>query len=64
MPGRGGTMADKDFVKLKDVTKIYHMGEVEIRAVDGISFSIDKGEFVVVVGPSGAGYETFRGCLF
>ena len=64
MPGRGGTMADKDFVKLKDVTKIYHMGEVEIRAVDGISFSIDKGEFVVVVGPSGAGSETFRGCLF
>lgn len=57
-------MADKDFVKLKDVTKIYHMGEVEIRAVDGISFSIDKGEFVVVVDPSGAGYETFRGCLF
>lgn len=57
-------MADKDFVKLKDVTKIYHMGEVEIRAVDGISFSTDKGEFVVVVGPSGAGYETFRGCLF
>ena len=56
-------MADKDFVKLKDVTKIYHMGEVEIRAVDGINFSIDKGEFVVVVGPSGAGKTTVLNIL-
>ena len=56
-------MADKDFVKLKDVTKIYHMGEVEIRAVDGITFSIDKGEFVVVVGPSGAGKTTVLNIL-
>ena len=48
-------MAEKDFVKLKNVTKIYQMGEVQIRAVDGIDFSIDKGEFVVVVGPSRAG---------
>ena len=52
-------MAEKDFVKLKNVTKIYQMGEVQIRAVDGIDFSIDKGEFVVVVGPSGAGKSTF-----
>ena len=51
-------MAEKDFVKLKNVTKIYQMGEVQIRAVDGIDFSIDKGEFVVVVGPSGAGKTT------
>lgn len=36
-------MAEKDFVKLKNVTKIYQMGEVQIRAVDGIDFSIDKG---------------------
>ena len=33
-------MAEKDFVKLKNVTKIYQMGEVQIRAVDGIDFSI------------------------
>lgn len=56
-------MADKDFVRLKNVTKIYHMGEVEIRAVDGIDFSIDKGEFVVVVGPSGAGKTTVLNIL-
>ena len=52
-----------DFVKLKNVTKIYQMGEVKIRAVDGIDFSIDKGEFVVVVGPSGAGKTTVLNIL-
>ena len=56
-------MAEKDFVKLKNVTKIYQMGEVQIRAVDGIDFSIDKGEFVVVVGPSGAGKTTVLNIL-
>ena len=45
----------EEFVKLKDITKVYHMGEVEIRAADNINFSIKKGEFVVIVGPSGAG---------
>ena len=56
-------MEEKDFVKLKNVTKIYQMGEVQIRAVDGIDFSIDKGEFVVVVGPSGAGKTTVLNIL-
>ncbi|MFR4172795.1 MAG: ABC transporter ATP-binding protein [Lachnospiraceae bacterium] len=56
-------MVEKDFVKLKNVTKIYQMGEVQIRAVDGIDFSIDKGEFVVVVGPSGAGKTTVLNIL-
>ena len=56
-------MAEKDFVKLKNVTKIYQMGEVQIRAVDGIDFFIDKGEFVVVVGPSGAGKTTVLNIL-
>ena len=53
----------EEFVKLKDVTKIYHMGEVEIRAADNISFSIKKGEFVVNVGPSGAGKTTVLNIL-
>ena len=51
------------FVKLENITKIYHMGEVEIRAVDGIDFSIEKGEFVVIVGPSGAGKTTVLNIL-
>ena len=53
----------EDYVKLENVTKIYKMGEVEIRAVDGICFSIKKGEFVVVVGPSGAGKTTVLNIL-
>ena len=53
----------KDFVKLDDVRKIYHMGEVEIAAADGISFQIEKGEFAVVVGPSGAGKTTVLNIL-
>lgn len=51
------------FVKLENITKIYYMGEVEIRAVDGIDFSIQKGEFVVIVGPSGAGKTTVLNIL-
>lgn len=51
------------FVELADVCKIYQMGEIEIRAVDEISFSIEKGEFVVIVGPSGAGKTTILNIL-
>lgn len=53
----------EDFVKLKDVTKVYQMGEVAIRAVDGINLSISKGEFAVIVGPSGAGKTTVLNIL-
>ncbi|HJA19112.1 MAG TPA: ABC transporter ATP-binding protein [Candidatus Mediterraneibacter ornithocaccae] len=53
----------KEFVVLQDITKIYKMGEIEIRAADNISFSIDKGEFVVIVGPSGAGKTTVLNIL-
>ena len=51
------------FVRMERVTKIYKMGEVEIHAVDGIDFSIRKGEFVIVVGPSGAGKTTVLNIL-
>ena len=51
------------FVELTDVRKIYQMGEVQIKAVDGINFSIEKGEFVVIVGPSGAGKTTVLNIL-
>ena len=51
------------FVSLKDVKKIYQMGEVEIMAAAGINFEIQKGEFAVVVGPSGAGKTTVLNIL-
>lgn len=52
-----------EFVQLENITKVYKMGEVEIRAVDGIDFAIKKGEFVVIVGPSGAGKTTVLNIL-
>lgn len=52
-----------EFVKLQNITKIYKMGEVEIRAADGISFFVKKGELVVIVGPSGAGKTTVLNIL-
>ncbi len=51
------------FIELKDVKKIYKMGEVSITAVDGVSFEIEKGEFCVVVGSSGAGKSTVLNIL-
>lgn len=51
------------FIELKDVVKTYKMGEVEIKAVDGIGFPIEKGEFVIIVGPSGAGKTTVLNIL-
>ena len=51
------------YVSLQDVTKTYQMGEVTIKAADGISFDVEKGEFVIVVGPSGAGKTTVLNIL-
>ena len=53
----------KEFVEMRDVRKIYRMGEVEIAAADGIDFQIKQGEFAVVVGPSGAGKTTVLNIL-
>ena len=51
------------YVSLQDVTKTYKMGEVTIKAADGINFDVEKGEFVIVVGPSGAGKTTVLNIL-
>ncbi len=51
------------YISLRDVVKRYQMGEVTITAVDQISFDIEKGEFAVIVGPSGAGKTTVLNIL-
>lgn len=51
------------FVEFKNVRKSYDMGEVVIKAVDDVSFSIEKGEFVIILGASGAGKSTILNLL-
>ena len=53
----------KPIIAVKNIVKEYVMGEVIIRAVDGISFEVDAGELVVVLGPSGAGKSTVLNIL-
>ena len=53
-------------IELRNVTKIYGQGEAEVRALDGVSLRINKGEFTAVMGPSGSGKSTAMniiGCL-
>ncbi len=56
-------MTKVSFIEFKNVSKIYKMGEIEIKAVDNISFEIEKGEFVCVLGASGAGKTTILNIL-
>ena len=46
------------FIEARDLRKNYHVGKIEVQALQGISFSVQKGEFVSVVGPSGSGKST------
>lgn len=47
-----------EILKVENLSKIYGTGENEVRALDNVSFSVEKGQFVAIIGPSGSGKST------
>ncbi len=48
-----------EILKVENLTKVYGKGENEVRALNGVSFSVEKGDFVAIIGPSGSGNQLF-----
>jgi putative ABC transport system ATP-binding protein len=58
--------SDAPLIQLQDITKVYLMGDMEVRALDGVSLTIKRGEYLAIIGPSGSGKSTMMnviGCL-
>ena len=59
-------MSEAPLIRLTDIKKYYQMGDMEVRALDGVSMDIHRGEYVAIMGPSGSGKSTMMnviGCL-
>ena len=57
---------ESSFIELKNIFKIYHLGGTQINALDDLTYTVKKGEFVIIAGPSGSGKSTFLnlvGCV-
>ncbi len=62
----GADLAVDKVIEIENLTKIFHLGEVEVRALNGVSLTIERGEFVAIMGASGSGKSTLMnilGCL-
>ena len=56
-------MMEKEIIRVEGLEKIYHVGEQEVRALDGLNLTIRKGEYVAIMGPSGSGKSTLMNIL-
>ncbi len=57
---------DAPLIRLRNITKVYQMGDMEVRALDGVDLDIARGEYIAIMGPSGSGKSTMMnviGCL-